>query len=64
MPKIDKLERENDRPPSEKRNDKAGTVASSDAPLVDSALAGVRDRRARQAATIGTGRSRQTKSDI
>ncbi|EPE94257.1 hypothetical protein B5K06_25635 [Rhizobium grahamii] len=63
MPKIDKPKREDDRPSSEKPADQAGTVPSSDAPLVDSALAGIRDRRARQAAAVGTGRSRRAKSD-
>jgi hypothetical protein len=60
MPKIDKPKRDDDHP--EKSPDDATIVASSDAPLVDSALAGIREKRARQAAAVGTARPRRGNS--
>jgi hypothetical protein len=63
MPNIDNQKRQNKRPSSEEKANQLGAVVSSDAPLVDSALADIRERRARQAAVVGTGRPRQTKND-
>lgn len=55
MPNIDKQKRQNKRPSSEEKTSQLSAVASSDAPLVDSALADIRERRARQAAVVGPG---------
>ena len=63
MPKSDKAKRGDNQGAAVKRTDQDGTVPSSDAPLVDSALADIRDRRARQAAAVGTGRPRRAEID-
>jgi len=59
--KNTKPTREGDRPPPLTLAD--AMVSKSDAPLVDSALAGIRDRRTAQAAAVGTGRPRRAKGD-
>lgn len=63
MAESDPTKPEGDHPSSEKLGDPGGTADSSDAPLVDNALAAIRNKRARQAAAVGTGRARQAKDD-
>jgi len=64
MPNTDRPKRKNRPRPAENKTEQSTLDASSDAPLVDSALSDIRDRRARQAAAAGTGRPRQRKKDI